>query len=107
MKVTFRQVGGFVPMFLGCELTTDQLSPAEAAQLRGLVESAGFWTLADVRMRQAADVPTIWITVEDGERTHKVAWSMMCVPDAARGLVAFLRERSHNLLDGLRAGGER
>ena len=106
MKVTYRQVGGFVPMFLGCELASDQLSPAEDAQLRGLVESAGFWTLGDVRMRQAADVPTIWIAVEDGERTHKVAWSMICVPDAARGLVAFLRERSHNLLDGLRAGGE-
>jgi hypothetical protein len=50
-------------------------------------------------------MPTIWIAVEDGERTHKVTWSMTCVPDAARGLVAFLRERSHNLLDGLRAGG--
>jgi hypothetical protein len=104
MKVTYRQVGGFVPMFLGCDLDSDQLPAEEAARLAGLVESAGFWTLADVRMRGAADMPTIWIAVEDGERSHKVAWSMTCVPDAARPLAAFLRERSHNLLDGLRTG---
>jgi len=105
MRVTYRQMGGFVPMFLGCDLDSDQLPPEEAAQLRGLVESARFWTLEDVRMRQAADMPTIWISVEDGERNHKVAWSMTCVPDPARPLAAFLRGRSHNLLDGLRAGG--
>ena len=107
MKVTFRQIGGFVPMALGCSLDSADLPPADAARLRSLVEGSGFWSLGDARLPRAADVPTIWIDVDDDGRTHGVELSLIRVPDEVGPLVQFLRERSRNILDELRGQGQR
>jgi hypothetical protein len=37
MRVIFRQIGGFVPVYKGCELDIDTLSADEAARLQVLI----------------------------------------------------------------------
>jgi hypothetical protein len=102
VKVSFRQVGGFAPMFLGCELDTAALPAAEAAELGRLVEHSGIRQLPDVRLPGAADVPTASIEVTEGSETHAVSFHLPVIPEAVRPLLAFLLARSRDLLTDAR-----
>ncbi len=98
VKVSFRQVGGFVPVWKGCELDTASLPPAEATELTGLVEQSGIRRLRDVRLPGAADVATVSIEVADAGDAHAVSFHLPAVPEAVKPLLAFLRARSRDLL---------
>jgi hypothetical protein len=102
VKVSFRQVGGFAPTFLGCELDTAALSTGDAAELERLVRDSGVRGLRDVRLPGAADVPTVSIEIADGAGTHAVSFHLPAVPEAVRPLLAFLLARSRDLLSDAR-----
>lgn len=98
MRVSFRQVGGFVPVWQGCDLDTAALPAAEAAELQRLVEQSGLRRLRDVRLPGAADVATVTIEVDEDGSPHAVSFHLPLVPEPVKPLLAFLLARSRDLL---------
>ncbi|HZS03020.1 MAG TPA: protealysin inhibitor emfourin [Chloroflexota bacterium] len=98
MKVTFRESGGFAPIFRGCELDTDDLPAEEAAQLQGLVAASGILAMRDARVEAARDVRLYTFGVQTDRGAHEVTFDQLSVPDTVRPLLDLLRAKSRNLL---------
>lgn len=89
MKVRFRQTGGFVSIFMGCDLDTDTLSAAEAGKLLLLVEESGILTLQSAVVPGARDVRYYEISVEQVEVHHEVTFDQLSVPLKVKPLLRF------------------
>ena len=98
MRVSFQEIGGFVPIWRGCELDTDTLDDQEASRLRSLVELSGIRDLAGQHLSPAHDVRRISIGVETDAGWLEATFDDVTVPDPVRPLVALLRARSRDLL---------
>ena len=98
MKITFRESGGFAPVFRGCEINPDALPPEEAAQVQALVEASGLLTMSDRRVESARDVRVYTLHFETGAEAHEVTLDQLSVPESARPLLDLLRARSRDLL---------
>jgi hypothetical protein len=95
--VNFESGGGFAH-FPGLSrpvrIDTTELAPAQADQLKGLVERARFFEQpAEVGgpPPAAADLRSYTITVQDGDRTHTVKTSDALEDPALRDLIEHLR----------------
>lgn len=97
MVINFESGGGFAH-FPGLSrpvrIDTEELTPEQADHLKGLVERARFFEQpAEVGAPPpgAADLRSYTITVEDGDRRHKVRTSDALADPALRDLVEHLR----------------
>jgi len=95
MKVHFSQTGGFAGISIKCELDTDRMSAAEAAQLRALLALSGV-ELAQRKPRfgKAFDLFSYAITVDDNGKSYRAKFDDLSLPAKARPLVEFLRTKS-------------
>jgi hypothetical protein len=100
MRIIFRETGGFVPIFRGCDLDTDDLPVEEAARLAALVEASGILTLRDQQVPGARDVRLLTVALETERASHRVTFDELSVPPSVRPLLDALRARSRTLLDG-------
>ena len=92
MKLTFRQSGGFTGLSRGCEIDDADLTRAEAARLRRLVERS---RLADVAApAEARDVTTYEITVETPDGVRRATFHDLAVPEQVQPLLDFLQGRA-------------
>ena len=98
MRVTFRQVGGFAPVFKGCELDTETLSADKSARLQALIEDSGIRNIEGRRTSGARDVHLYTLTVESSQGSHEVTFDDLSIPASAKPLLAFLLDHSHDLL---------
>ncbi|HZS01276.1 MAG TPA: protealysin inhibitor emfourin [Chloroflexota bacterium] len=98
MKIVFRESGGFAPVFRGCELDTDHLSPQEAGQVQSLVDTSGILAMHDRRVQEARDVRLYTFIVETDRGRHRVTFDQLSVPEGVRPLLDLLRAQSRDLL---------
>jgi len=95
LKISFRQIGGFAGLSLGCELDTTSMTRADAAALTRLVRDS---KLPESPAREAnaaaRDLATYEITVEDESGTVTTSFDDMSVPARAQPLMDFLRSRA-------------
>jgi hypothetical protein len=103
MRVQFSTEGG-IAYFPGLSqpvtIEADQLAHAQAAELRQLVEAAGFFDLpahVGKPARGAADYHQYTVTIEEGERRHTVRMTEPIDNDNLRRLVAFLRTKANEI----------
>jgi hypothetical protein len=103
MRVQFLMEGGiayFPGLSQPVNITTDQLAHAQAAELRQLVEAAGFFDLpAQVGKpaRGAADYRQYTVTIEESERRHTVRMIEPIDQDNLKRLIAFLRTKASEI----------
>ncbi len=104
MRIHFERTGGFAGMGMAATIDTGSLSQEEAAQLRDLVEAAGFFDLpAEVTgPERGADRFLYRLTVEMEGRRHTVRTSDAAVPAALRPLIDWLTKAARK---ARRSGG--
>jgi hypothetical protein len=94
MKVRFRQSGGFAGLVRGCELSSDELAPADGAELVRLVQAAGLAGIV-ASPSGGADRQGYEIAVEgNGAPKGEYRLTDSDLTDEIAALVAFLRARS-------------
>jgi hypothetical protein len=98
MRVIFRQIGGFAPVFRGCELDTESLPVDESACLQALIEDGQIFQLKGGRTPSACDVHVYDLTIETSRGSYDLVFDDLSVPESAKALLAFLLDRSHDLL---------
>jgi hypothetical protein len=98
VKISFRETGGFVPVARACDLDSEKMNPAEAAELAALVKASGILNMRDSRVPGAADVVRFSFEIEQDEIRHAVKFDNPSLPKELAPLVAFLRDRSQPLL---------
>jgi len=97
MRVTLKSEGGiahFPGLAKPLVLDSDALPPEAAAALRELVETSGVFQLPSVvgtPASGAADMRTHTLTVEDGDRRHRVSVAETAMPASFRALIQFVR----------------
>lgn len=102
MRIQF-QVDGGIAYFPGLSrpvtIDTAQLSEADAAELRRLVDAAQFFDLpvAASRGRGAADYRQYTITAEDGRHRHTIRLSDPIEGQALQALVDYLSQKASQL----------
>ena len=94
MKVTFRQSGGFAGLVRGCDLDTDDLPAAEAAQLEGLVERSRLRAGKAAPHPTARDLIAYEIKVETADGEVAAAFDDASVPAGAEELVRYLQKQA-------------
>lgn len=100
MTVTFERSGGFAGITRTVTVSSDSLSPADAAELRQLIDDARFFELPE-DAGEGDPVPDDFsyvVTVDDGERTAVVRTGDANAPDSLRPLLDWLNS-------ALRSGG--
>jgi hypothetical protein len=98
MKVSFRQSGGFAPIFIGVQMDTAANPGPEAAELEKLIASSGIEKLQDAKVKGARDVYFYTIEIESDRGKHSVTLDQLSVPAPVQPLIDFLKARSANLL---------
>lgn len=97
MRVTLSTEGGlayFPGLARPVTYDSQALPPAQADELRRLVEEAGFFHRLNVDAPPppgAADYRTYTLTVEDGALSHTVRLTDMTTDPALRGLLTFVQ----------------
>jgi hypothetical protein len=94
MRLSFRQSGGFAGLILGCDLDTEKLPPAEAAELLRLVEQAALDKIGAKTSAKGRDLMNYEIVVVDKGRTKKATFDDMTIPPNVQPLVDFLSRRA-------------
>lgn len=88
MRVIFEQTGGFMGRRASLSLNLDELPPAEAKTLRGLLDEADVFSLADTPASDSArDVIHYLIRVETDDASHTIHTSDVSMPDQLRPLM--------------------
>lgn len=100
MIVTFHVVGGFAPVFQGCTLDTANMAPDDAKQLEALVATSGILSLKSARTPQLCDGRILTFDVESSAGSAHVTFDHVSLPDQLGPLLAFLSQRSGDLLPG-------
>ena len=93
MQVSFERSGGVIGAPIGLDLDSENLPPAQAAQLRQLIEAADFFNLP-------AALPTVSrpdrfqyrLTIQDGGRQHQITVGETAIPSSLRPLLDWLME---------------
>jgi hypothetical protein len=99
MIVSFERSGGFTGRELKIGFNSEELPEADRNQLEQLVNSADFFDLPKEiePARPGADVFQFTITVEDGRRTHTVAFEQTATPKSLQPLLQWLQNRARAL----------
>ncbi len=91
MQITVERSGGFTGLPLTITVDTADLSPDQAAQLRGLVEAVDFFhlptTLAAPPQPDRFDYE---ITIQEGDRTHTHTVGEAAIPEPLRLLLTWI-----------------
>jgi len=91
MQITVERSGGFTGMPLTRTVDTATLSPAQAAQLRHLLETADFFHLpATPSMPAQPDRFEYEVTIQEGDRNHMLRFGEAAVPETLRPLLNWL-----------------
>lgn len=98
MKVSFRQSGGFAPIFKGVQIDTTANPGPEANELETLIKSSGILQLSDAKVKGARDVFYYTFDIDTGSGVHSVTLDQLSIPAPVQPLVEFLKARSKNLL---------
>jgi hypothetical protein len=95
MKISYREAGGFAGLNRGADLDLESLPPAEAGQLRKLVERARLGGVATRGPSAARDLVGYEIAVEsDDGRTVVARFDDASVPESATALLEALQKRA-------------
>jgi hypothetical protein len=96
MRLTYQRSGGFSGLMQTFSLEVESLPPEEAQELETLVESADFFSLPEqiVSDPPGADRFHYTITVETGDRRHRVSAGETALPENLRPLVEKLGKLS-------------
>jgi hypothetical protein len=97
MKVSYEESGGFANLRRGCQLDTDQLPAAEAAQLQCLIESSQAAQSMERRSPRARDAIQYDFTIERAGQTHHIAVDDLTMPASLRPLLQVLRKHARPL----------
>ena len=100
MKVSYEESGGFANLTRGCVLDTDQLPPAEAAQLESLVETGQVPQSLAARSPRARDAMQYDLTIERAGKSHTISVDDLTLPPKLRPLVQFLQKHAKRLPTG-------
>jgi hypothetical protein len=98
LRLTFRETGGFAPIFGGWGLDATLLSAELAAELRALVNASGIQQMTDRRLPAAADMRALSFTIRDDGREHNVRFDAGAIPRSLTPLLAFVRRHAVDLL---------
>lgn len=98
MRVSFRQSGGFAPIFVGTQIDTDAEQGPESTELEKLVMDSGIMKLSDAKVKGARDVYFYTFDIHVGELKHSVTLDQLSVPPSVQPLLEFLKARSRNML---------
>ncbi len=91
MQITVDRSGGFTGLPLTITVDTADLSPDQAAQLRGLVEAVDFFHLpATTSEPPQPDRFDYEITVQEGDRTHTLTVGEAAIPEPLRPLLTWI-----------------
>jgi hypothetical protein len=94
MKVHFLQSGGFAGLFRGCALDTADLAPADREELERLVRQSGITGTSKQLSSTARDLHQYEVEIERPSGTAALTVDDATIPEAARPLLRFLRERA-------------
>ena len=96
MRISFRRSGGITGMSQALDVSTDDLSPQAASELRRLVEESGVMAMPDIApgAESVADAFAYTITVESGDRRTTLTTSDAAAPDALRPLLTWLNREA-------------
>ncbi|MBW4469762.1 MAG: hypothetical protein KME45_05085 [Stenomitos rutilans HA7619-LM2] len=92
MHITLERSGGFTGMPLTITVDTATLAPDQIAQLRHLIEAADFFHVSASSMQAQPDRFEYEITVQDGDRTHTIAFGEAAIPEPLKPLVHWLMD---------------
>ena len=98
MKVSFRQSGGFAPIFVGASFDTEANPGPEATELEALIKNSGILTLSNAKVKGARDVYFYTFDIDTGNQKHEVTLDQLSVPPAVQPLIDFVKARSRNML---------
>lgn len=94
MRITFMLSGGFVGSIRGCRIDTTTLPPADRGEVERLVEASGLTESFERFSPAGRDHRQYDLAIEWAARMVRVSCDDACLPDAARPLVGFLRDRA-------------
>lgn len=96
MRISFRRSGGITGMSRAFDVSTDDLSPQAASELRRLVEESGVLAMPSGHAddHPVADAFAYTITVESGDRRTTLTTSDALAPDALRPLLTWLNREA-------------
>jgi hypothetical protein len=97
MQVIFHQMGGFAPVYEGCELDSTMLSAEEGQTLVALVESSDILNLTTRKTPGACDVRLYSFQINHQGQSHQVSFDQLSLPESVLPLLGFLLERSQPL----------
>jgi hypothetical protein len=95
VRVRLARTGGFGGLRQTVALDADRLSAGEQAELRRLLDAAGFWA-APARIVAPAAAPDrlrYRLAVEDGGRRHEVLAAEEAAPAALLAVIRWVEER--------------
>ncbi len=98
MKVSFRQSGGFAPIFTGVQFDTSENPGPEATELENLINKSGILNMSDARVKGARDVYYYTFDIETPKGKHSLTLDQLSIPPAVQPLLDFLKARSRNML---------
>lgn len=93
MRISFTQSGGVVGSTRGCLIDTAELEDDDRMHVEHLVEIAG-WTESWERFAAGRDRWQLEISIEGDAESIHVVCDDSCVPEQARPLVSFLKDRA-------------
>ncbi|SHM67683.1 hypothetical protein SAMN05216593_102314 [Pseudomonas asturiensis] len=94
MKVCLVQSGGFAGAIKRCEVDTTTLERPEAEHLERLVSDSGLNQSGEAFNDDGRDLNQYEITIEDEARAICMTFDEQNVPQAARELLGYLKQRS-------------
>ncbi|CAM3087802.1 hypothetical protein BZK31_01245 [Pseudomonas floridensis] len=94
MKVCLVQSGGFAGAIKRCEVDTATLDKPEAEQLQRLVSDSGLNESGEAFNEDGRDLNQYEITIEDDAKAICTTFDEHSVPQAARQLLGYLKERA-------------
>jgi len=94
MKVCLVQSGGFVGAVKRCEMDTAMLDRPEAEHLKRLVDDSGLKQSSTRFTDEARDLNQYEITIEDDASEICLTFDEQNVPESARQLLGFLKQRA-------------
>lgn len=93
MQITFERSGGFAGMITTTTVDTATLPPAQANQIRLLVEAANFFQLPTaIAPDNQPDRFQYQLTIQEGNQQHSVTVGESTMPGTLRPLVDCLME---------------
>lgn len=93
MRISFTRSGGFAGSTSGCLIDTSDLEDDDRAHLEQLVDRAG-WTESWESFAADRDRWRVAISIDDAATSIHVVCDESCVPEQARPLVSFLKDRA-------------